>query len=618
VQTVARTFRTRKSPLLRAVAVNAVIAVVLLAPPFVRGHLRSRSARAAFGEFVACLFGGSPVEQRGLRLPAGEREQFASQALGVGPEWPRGCIALLRSIPRADATFLWPATKKAEADLRAAAALTERELNEYARVRGEEMAPVSPRPLIAVSRLRAALSMVARASWDEAAFEHDAVRFEGKPGVVSPVSVPFSATVFASLHLRSREGSFRALGLDRRGIARVRVSVGKVEQRHLVGSRLLRAVLSFGEKLLLVWSMPRERCRELPDGCVRRATGVAFLEEDADALPKPIWLKAHPAARPDRSIRLLPGGRIEVLALFDPSGVIELRRFDLTGFTDPEEPLSPLERIPVMPRAVPTDALVHSDGVFYAADVGENVKVYLHADEAGEGGAALASLPGPGGWIAACSAGNTRWLVLGTNREVAVLRSDGEGAFEKTATLPLSIADSIHDDDPALDNFRILCVKGRAQLLARSAHDGSLSSVSCTASRGCGPAKVIARSVYGFDAVSFGDNTVVAYCGDRDHAQIRVVRLDSSGRPAGEPLTPAVCWARQGGLCGIPGVAADEKRVLVAAREPGYLRIIESTDGGKSWSPMSGMKGRGAGEADATSTIRAHRDRIRRAFKSNP
>jgi hypothetical protein len=51
----------------------------------------------------------------------------------------------------------------------------------------------------------------------------------------------------------------------------------------------------------------------------------------------------------------------------------------------------------------------------------------------------------------------------------------------------------------------------------------------------------------------------------------------------------AGCWDPAAGMCGAPALAAEGSHVVLAARERGDLRVIESYDAGATWSALSDM-----------------------------
>ncbi len=602
--------------MLRAVIVNVCLAAVFLGIPFGRGFLRSRASQQNFARFAACLLGARALDSPGLGLPAGEREQFAGMAQNAGDDWPDRCVVELRTIASREATFLWPNVKRAEADIRAAAALVEREFVDLKKARQHPGGAIPSRPLRALSRLQAAVAMLARATLDEAPLQGDAIAFTRAPVVIQPADVPFSADTPATLHLLAGKDGVEALALDATGIHWTRVAAGRLERRRMARPALLRAIVPGNDRTLLVWATPRERCRQKADRCAFRSTGVAFFDGEAERIAAPIWLKSHPAGRPDRVMHLAPDGRVRLLALYDAAGALVLRRFTLPALSRWDRlPVSPVESLPLPLSAVPVDATLLSgtNGAVACATENEGlVEAFFTRWGENEPAHGLTPLEGRGAWLTSCEASSGHWIAYGTDRALSLARVDEQGVVRQARAVALGLIAATDADNPALDRFRLLCTKERAHLILRPGGRDDLVVVSCDGSGGsvsCRSVRELARGVGFFDAVVSGRITQVAFSGDEQHPQIRLLRLDRNGEPLGAVRTPAACWTHSGGLCGVPYLATHGKRILLAARQPGYLRVIESVDGGERWRSMSGLKKSTGAVIDAREALRAHRER---------
>ena len=616
IERIARSFRKQRRSVLRAVIVNVCLAAVFLGIPFGRGFLRSRASQQGFTRFAACLLGARALDSRGLGLPAGEREQFAGMVLNAGDDWPGECVAELRSIASREATFLWPNVKRAEADIRAAAALVERELDDLIKARQHPGSAIPSRPLRAVSRLQAAVAILARATLDDAPLLGDAVAFPRAPVMIRPADVPFSADAYAPLHLQAGEDGVEALALDATGVHWTKVAAGKLERRRMARPALLRAVVRDDDRTLLVWTTPRERCRQIADRCAFRSTGIAFFDGEAGRLSEPIWLKSHPAGRPDRVVRLAPDGQLHILALYDATGALALRRFTLPALSGWNRlPVSSFESLPLQLPAVPLDVTLLSGSigaVAYAATNGGMVEVFITRWGEPEQTHRLTPLEGRSAWLTSCEAGSGHWIAYGTDRALSLARVQEQGVVRQARAVSLGVTAAADTDNPRLDRFRLLCTKNRAHLLLRSGDRDSLMAISCHGSDGsasCRAPRELARAVRFFDAVVSNRITQVAFSGDEQHPQIRLLRLDRNGEPLGAVRVPAACWTHSGGLCGVPYFAKRGKRIVLAAHQPGYLSVIETVDGGESWKPMSGLKKAIGASIDTREALRAHRER---------
>jgi hypothetical protein len=71
---------------------------------------------------------------------------------------------------------------------------------------------------------------------------------------------------------------------------------------------------------------------------------------------------------------------------------------------------------------------------------------------------------------------------------------------------------------------------------------------------------------------------------------VRVARVEPGGARVSAARVPAACWDDDTGLCGAPELAARNGRFVLVTREGTDLRVLESLDGGASWSALAGLR----------------------------
>ncbi|HMI92292.1 MAG TPA: hypothetical protein VK509_13040 [Polyangiales bacterium] len=629
----AKAFRPKVRPMGVAIVANIALAALLLGVPYYRGHAQGEHSLDAFARFAGCLLGGEPGKTRGLGLPPGEADHFAAQVMLAGKDWPARCRPLLQAIAPEEAVFLWPSVKVAGADVRALVQLEQRELDALSRQRLAQHGGgrVPARPLLALSRLRAGLTLLARATGTEETLDSDAVRFSRAPGLVPPARLPIMAGSLAALQVWAGQDGLRALAMDGRGVSWLQVEDGKLDRHRVRRTSLVRAALRAEDRPLLVWAMPQERCDEQADRCIRRATGVALLGDEDGALPTPTWLGGHPAGRADRSLRWGLAGRVDLLARKTSNGELELRRYALDPAVSqpkpaasdesaavqaaPEQaapPLSPTERYPWPDPELPSDALLLPTlpaAVAYTTTNADGAALEEHAFlwsyEQAVPPVALGSARGKGAWLRACEADGTRWIAFGTSDALSLARVDADGSvLTPLANSELAIGAPLATDDPAHDRVRITCGAEQARLFLASAN-GLLLALRCERGQCTSPSELV-RDVLGFDVVQRGDSSLVAYS-RVSHPEIAVLRLDAAGRPQSPPIVPAACWDPTSGMCGQPTLVDDSGRLLLVARDAADLLAIESNDGGARWLPMSGLKVDSAISTDPSAPMKQHR-----------
>jgi hypothetical protein len=620
----AKAFRPKASPIAIAALANCVLAALCLGVPYYRGHVHARDSVRAFSRFAGCLLAAQPEAEPGLGLPPGERDHFAAQVLRAGADWPARCKSSLRAIAPPDAIFLWPSVKQAGGDVRAVMALVEQELSALARKRQMDEAGVIPaRPLLALSKLRAALALFASSAGLGAEVDANAVRFDKAAAVAPPARLPLMAGANALLDVWAGLDGLRATAMDSRGLSSLRVADGKIDRRRVKRTNLVRAALRFESGSFVVWAMARDRCADTDDRCAHRATGIASFDADADALPAPRWLSGHPAARVDRSVRAWLRTTVELLSLRDASGAIEVRRFELPPQAEPgaapeqdAPPLAPKKRFGLGDAVPSSAALVRPGAAAYTLPEGDGHHAWLalYDSEPAVPALDLGRVAGDAGWVAACAGPSAQWIAFGTRGALSIARVAPEGGDPLVATplksttvleAKLALGDPIHESDPARDRLRMWCDDASATAVGLTAA-GGLVALRCDATH-CEQSPELAKDVASFDAKPAADGAVLLAFSQKAKPQVVAARLPRGARALEAVQTPAACWEREGGMCGQPTLVADSGRILLCAREDTDLLALESEDAGKHWKPMSGLQIGGPAPSDVNDAMKQHR-----------
>lgn len=566
--------RPNVRPWLIAAALNVTFAAVLIGIPYSRGPERAEGVLPRFVAFAACLYDAEPVGSPGLGLPRGERARYASLVVRADPSWPARCRPGLRAIPAEESTFLFPGVKGAEAQLREAVAQLDRELEALATRRAAGEDRVSDRPMRAMSLVRASLAELGVASGVSAlSARRDAVTLPGGD-LAAPSILPIRIATGGPFAIALRDGALLATAMDRRSVAHARVASGGIDMRITRRPRLVAAMLGAREPPWLVWST--RDCDEVGE-CARRATGLAALLEDRQLLEPMSWLAAHPVGAPEDAIHV--EDRTAWVVATTAEGGAEVRRFTVpapevralgAARTAPQLPAEarwPLAegpaRVAWVPGAPPR-VVAAREG---AADVRR-----LEED------APEVTIEAPRGLlrIATCGDAEAGWIAIGSERGVMVSRAGSPSVAAELAVRP-----------PERERLRVVCVGDAAHVLAVS--DGALHRVICSGSEppGCGEAEEIVDDVAGFDAVAFGDTTLIAWTDDAEAGAVRVTRIE------GETVTtsvPSPCWTDpQDGLCGAPRLATDGAHVMLVVRQESDLRALVSEDG-QRWSALEGLE----------------------------
>jgi hypothetical protein len=620
----AKAFRPKHHPLAIAALANLALAGLCFGVPYYRGHAHAETSMHAFARFAGCMFGAQAEHGLGLGLPPGERDHFAGQVLHASANWPARCQADLRAIAPSEAIFLWPSVKLAGGDLRAVVTLVEREVQTLSRQRQMDAAGHVPsRPLLAISKLRAALALFAHATGADGELDANAVRFDKPALLVTPARLPLVAGSTATLNVWAGEDGLRAVAMDGRGLSWLRVQDGKIDHQRVKRTSLVRAALRAGDDPWIVWAMAKDRCAVADDHCLHRATGIARFEAGAAQLPVPVWLGGHPADRADRSVRVALGNRVDLLALLDANGGFEIRRFELPQVAaEDAPPHAALERYTLPSDKPPISSLLlpgQPAAVAYAVaeDGGAHAWLWSYDEKAAPNQAPprsagavppidLGAVAGEGAWLTACDTGGARWVAFGTRSSLAITRVGADSSTSPVqAATPIALGDPLHAEDAARDRVRLLCTEGQATAVAATA-DNTLVALRCDATH-CRTSAALADDIAAFDAASTSDGaTLIAYA---QHArpQLVVARLDATADQLDTAQTPAACWDPEGGMCGQPTLVADSGRLLLCARDGSDLLAIESEDAGRTWKSMSGLQVSNAAPTDIDAPMRQHR-----------
>jgi hypothetical protein len=614
---LASAFRPGHKPLLITVVANASMALLLLGVPYWRGHSLAATQRRDFARFATCLIGGQIAQAPGLSLPRGERDHFAAKVMFAKPDWPAVCKPALRKLAPAEAIFLWPSVKQAGADLRAAVSLVEREMAALALRRKQGPGRIPERPLEAFKRLQAATVLYVRSAGADADIDNDAIRFDQRPtGLATPARLPLMAGQSSIMQVWSSELALEALAVDGRGLSYLRVADGKIDRERVRRTSFLRGVLRAGATPYVVWAMPDARCKEREDRCAGRPTGLAPYDRGGNSLAEPRWkLAGHPAARLDRVMQLSELGRVDMIARAAPDGTLALLRFRLPpetpgGPTQPAVTLEPSERWPVhadVNAASVTLLPGEPSAVLRAFENEQGVSATLTWGAQDNPPLQLPAASGAGAWAIGCTLGTGQVLAYGSTSQLRIWRSDAVRGNRELLVQDVALLAPLHDENPALDQVRLLCDTARAHLLFTSAQH-ELSEFTCDADS-CSASPSIAQHVVGFSAVTDGDGLIVAFAGSLQEAVVRVLRLDARGIAQSQALAPAACWEPLGGMCGTPTLVRDAQRLVLTAHDGSDLLALESRDRGRSFATLAGVVVVGSFEPSTTSPLQQHRRR---------
>ncbi len=546
VAKLAAQAKRRRRLILAIFGGNALVFALLVGGPYVRGRHRAMAGREAFGELAACLWGGRLADDPGLSLPPGEEQAYIDAFRSAPENWPMHCADELAEVPPDEIFWLFPDTRHAEGEVRRAAAMVREEL-EAAEGAGRG-GTVPSRPRLAVQRLQAALTI-----WSEEAdvyigLEDPLIELPEASETLRPERVPLRAAEDANLWMEPRGDGLEIRAMDERGISWVRVGGGRVDMRRLRKPALVDAFGASERWPLLVWRTPDERCA--PE-CARQASGVAFLTDDTDVTPDPVWVGAHPAGPTETHVRADGEGNVWVVAA--TLGEDETRGRALRSFPAALAPAEPEED-----AEPPTE------------DEGPRPVAAAESTELlGYGPAVIL----PGGAVhqaAGTPVFRGSWLAVREGATTTVHRVKEESALERVGT----IAEAAEGLDIAGDEASAVVLVPR--------EDG-VAVFRC--GDGCTELGVIAEAEHSRAAV-LGEAVVVAYQRG-DDPQIRVARW--AGGEATDVPAPAACTSDEGGFCGPAVLGARGGRLALGARDGSDLWVIETRDGA-SWQPLAGLR----------------------------
>ncbi|MBO6937158.1 MAG: hypothetical protein JJ863_19465 [Deltaproteobacteria bacterium] len=542
VAKIAAQAKRRRRLILAIFAGNALVFALLVGGPYFRGRHRAMAGREAFGELTACLWGGRLADDPGLALPPGEEQAYIDAFRAAPENWPMHCADELGEVAPEEIFWLFPDTRHAEGEVRRAAAMVRDEL---AAAEGADRGGTVPsRPRLAVQRLQAALTI-----WSEEAdvyigLEDPLIELPEATATLRPERVPLRAAEDADVWMEPRGDGLEIRAMDERGISWVRVGGGRVDMRRLRKPALVDAFGASERWPLLVWRTPDARCA--PD-CARQASGVAFLTDDTDVTPDPIWMGAHPAGPTATHVRADGEGNVWIVAA-------------TTG--DDESPGRALRSFPG--ALAPAEEETERDE---SEEEGPRPIVASESTELGDGPAVIL----PSG-VAHLAAGEPilrgTWLAERVGGTIRIHRVTDEG-LQAVGTVAAGEGVELSGDETS------------AAVLVRRAN--ATGVFRCAA--GCAELGVIADAEHA-RAAALGDALVVAY--DRgEGTQIRIARWvggDATDEPA-----PAACTSDEGGFCGPPVMGARGGRLALGARDGTDLWVIETRDGA-SWRPLSGLR----------------------------
>ncbi len=538
-----------------AVVGNALVLLVMVGGPWYRGRDRAHRAREGFARVAACLWGAEPNPAAGLTFPDGDLAHYADAARG--PDWPRRCLPLLDDVVPRRVFFVFPEVRQAEADARRAVEVVRQEMQS---VSPAEPGVVATRPRLAMLRLSAALSLVARAVGADLALDEPAILPRRPAQSVLPERVPLQVEASALLEVRGWADGVELLALGERALSWVRVGGGRVDLRCFRRPRALRGWVRDGATPWLLWWTSENRCGD--DRCARRALGLAPLLHGTVTTPTPHWLAAHPSG----GARGVAVGRGQVWVAARTDAATELRRFTAPEEHDASHGAARPDSSPTPREADAAWALPGASGVRVGAEA-----VWWVADESlyelrdGErrrlvrvGAARQVARDGP--WVAAWGPG----LVL----------------LRRGHPVPTPAAG-------AMDALRVVGSDERAFVVIERA--GRLSVCGCDADR-CGSWWEVAVGVDAWDVVFDGSAAFVAWAeSERGPVAIREIQ-DGIG-----PVTfPAPCFdtdaltGRPSGMCGAPALGASQGRIFLVAREGTDAWVVERDDG--RWRPLRGLR----------------------------
>jgi hypothetical protein len=572
---------------------NVLLFGVLIGLPYARGHYRARDLTVAYGRLSACLYGGHTITAPGLGPLPNEAGLFAAQFLAHGSSLTQRCAAELSAMSPPEDLLVLPGLKGAEADVREGLRVL---LQELAALPSELPvgARIPGRPVRAMQQLRRLLE---KHSEEAGLFDpprRAAAAFSAAHALAEPSRVPLYAGSDAVIELWGSDAELEAVGVDRTGLSYVHIEPKTIDKTRQPRPPLLRGFSRNRDRSHLLWSMARDRCDKKLDRCAGKAVGIARARWPITRFPVPRWLAGYPAARLDRS--LLRIDRTWTLVATTLGQANEVREFldPLLGEADPPEDLPVLRPTRTWDFAVEGDALVvQSRGqprVLVADHVDDGTSLTLLEPERATALAKLAKSTSPitsSPWTVSCTRDDLTGFAFGNSDQLLLGQLEG-GQARVWPAVPLRTSNVLHESEPARDRvIRICSSTGPLALVLDAAQ--RLNLVRCDARDSTCQVDVLAESIRHVAALDLTRVVLVAFAGDADQAQIRVLRLDAQGKPLGTEQIPGGCWAPRGGMCDQPLLARIGNRVVLGAREETDLMALESPDLGVSWQSLAGV-----------------------------
>lgn len=570
----AKKLRPSVRPYLHAFLANAILALLLLGFPLLRGRSRAEASVQAFDEYTACLHGGQVSTTLGLSMPEGHEARFAALYLRAVPEWPASCGEALDRIAPAPVTLLLPGAKQGEEEVRAAVIGVRAAFDALVLARAEErIGQVPERPLSSLAHLTAALSILVEANGLSLDGTHEAFDLGEGLSLATPSRVPLESGRGGPLLVAPLPDGVRAIAADSRAIMVTRAESGSVYQLQVRRPSAARAIIDDGATTYLGWVTSDTACEGDAAHCAHRLLGLARVREEGPSPSPEVWVAAHPALPVARSFALA-GNRLSVLARTVEQGV-ELRVFDLPSAWPPpvvtptEAPLEPVVARRVVPLGAASDAILQGD---VAAFVDATSAVSFVGIESGE----PTQVAGVEGVNALLPCGS-RVMALGAHGARGVSLLDGTVLPEIDATPALPI----HRPEPLDDT-------------ARCAWSDAGTSFAWVDVRGVlhlapdiGEPRVVeaARQVSGFAIARTGETVYLASWGEDGHRDVRLARWWRGRELAHEVVTS--CWENGDGFCGSAGLASDGEHVVLFAREETDLLVLAVTGAGVA--PLTGL-----------------------------
>jgi len=593
-------FRPRRWPWKVAIALNLLLALAFLGWPMWRGRRRAREAREAFAEATACLVGGRAAADPGVVLPERVWSDYATQVERRPAGWPEACAVALGRVPRPQAWLLFPDVKVAEAQLGEAVTRAKTEM----RALSPPLVPgarIPSRPLEAMERVAAALTILARASGATEGLDGAVTREDG-PDPLHPTRLPLDADTDAPWRLEATDHGLSVVAIGRRRVGWTHAEDGHVQAGGALRPATLRGARLRADGVTWLWATSAAQCALREDGCRQRALGVGFSAFAASALPEPTWLAGHPAGALSASVALTTQGRVSLLALGSRSPSVIWRVFDVPALDIPSPAVSGPSQgslIPRPPRVAPPAltavqgsprvapatwerSIDRADETVSAAFVGDHVVVALSADGTLE-------------WLRTEASERASLATLGDEAPTWVTQGKGDSLlttqhevwwFTERRNSPTITADHVHlpRDARADTTRRVIDAQGSTLLVLDERH--TLWICPC-GTEGCGAWAAIAHGVETFDATRTHGTGVIAFV-HRSGGPARVLSVQGPSVTSPErSLLP--CFDRRGGGCGQAHVAASGERIVAVVRDGADVLGVETTDGGGHYGPASGL-----------------------------